>query len=78
MTAGGETAFVFKEVSEKVHGVIDRVIEKHDYEPSHANRWSASIVDQTLTELAESKKPFKYIVYAVSRVVCGRAIPFTS
>ncbi|UJR13732.1 hypothetical protein I4U23_000742 [Adineta vaga] len=65
MMKGDDPAFVVDEISSIVKSTIERVIGGKTYEHNQVNRWSADIVDQTLTELTNLKKPFKYIVHAV-------------
>ena len=70
--------FVVNDVSKIVKEIVDRVIASNGYEVNQANRWTANIVDQALTELDKLGKSFKYVVYAVSRGVRGRAVAKTN
>jgi len=60
-----DASFVIDEVSNIVKETIERVIGGNSYQHSKVTRWTADIVDQTLTELTSLGKPFKYIAQAV-------------
>ncbi|KAJ8409872.1 hypothetical protein AAFF_G00209130 [Aldrovandia affinis] len=50
------------EASNYVKECIEGIIGGVDYNQSTVNQWTASIVEQSLTQLVKQGKPFKYIV----------------
>ena len=67
MMKENEPIFDVEEVSLIVRETIDENIGNQPYDHNKVNRWSAAIVDHTLTGLGKIPKPFKYIVHAVCR-----------
>lgn len=64
-----DSIFVIDETSKLIQETIERIIGSNSYQQNKINRWTADIVDQTLTELTSLDKPFKYIVQAVSDMI---------
>ncbi|KAG9339482.1 hypothetical protein JZ751_023621 [Albula glossodonta] len=61
-SSGEEVSFSPDEASSCVKECIEGVIGGVDYNQSTVNQWTASIVEQSLTQLVKQGKAFKYIV----------------
>ncbi|CAF0846022.1 unnamed protein product [Adineta ricciae] len=65
MTEENKSRFDVQQVSCIVRDTLDKNIGNKPYDHDQVNRWSATIVDHTLTGLGGIEKPFKYVVHAV-------------
>ncbi|XP_029930884.1 dynein light chain Tctex-type 3-like [Myripristis murdjan] len=59
---GSEGSFNPEEADNIVKECIDNIIGGVDYSQSLVNKWTASIVELSLTQLVKQGKPYKYIV----------------
>ncbi|XP_068198239.1 dynein light chain Tctex-type 1 [Antennarius striatus] len=60
-----DTAFDTEEVGRIIKEAVEGAIGGHAYQHSRVPQWSASTVEQCLSQLAKLRKPFKYIVTCI-------------
>ncbi|XP_076021982.1 dynein light chain Tctex-type 3 [Genypterus blacodes] len=59
---GNEGSFNTEEADNLVKECIEKAIGGEDYNQSQVNKWTAAIVEHSLTQMIKLGKPFKYIV----------------
>ncbi|XP_038582935.1 dynein light chain Tctex-type 1-like [Micropterus salmoides] len=60
-----ETGFVVEEVSKIIKESVEAAIGGNAYQHSRVNQWTASVVEQCLSQLSKLGKSFKYIVTCI-------------
>ncbi|XP_029985403.1 uncharacterized protein LOC115415883 isoform X1 [Sphaeramia orbicularis] len=58
---GSEGSFNSEEAESLVKECIDAVVGGDDYSQTHVNKWTASVVERTLSTLVKQGKPYKYM-----------------
>ncbi|XP_061590756.1 dynein light chain Tctex-type 1-like [Cololabis saira] len=60
-----KTLFVVEEVRRIIQDSIETAIGGNDYKHSRVDQWTASVMEQSLSQLNKLGKPFKYIVNCI-------------